>query len=69
MNEPQEWPFAAWLDVAVRIFGLSPQSFWAMSLFDWLTLISQRTGEAKSQPLSRQGFSIMMAHFPDEEDL
>lgn len=68
MNDAPDWPFAAWLDLAVRIFGLSPQSFWTMSLFDWLTLISQRSSADNSQPINRQVFSDMMTHFPDEHD-
>ncbi len=61
----EDWPFAAWLDIAVRIFGLSPQAFWSLSLFDWLTLISQRAGEGAVQPVTRAALSDMMDQFPD----
>jgi len=68
VDDQQGWPFAAWLDVAVRIFGLTPQSFWAMSLFDWLTLISQRAGHENKQPISRKNLSEMITDFPDKNN-
>jgi len=65
MGKPRDWPFAEWLDVAVRIFGLSPQEFWAVSLSDWLTLLEQRTRGATQRPITRDDFSKMMMNFPD----
>ena len=68
MSNSPDWPFTAWLDVAVRIFGLSPQDFWTMSLLDWLTLLEQRAGCSHVKPISRQSLSQMMVNFPDENE-
>lgn len=67
MSDDTAWPFAAWLDVAVRIFGISPQVFWNMSLYDWFTLMSQRTASDTAQPINRQTFSNIMNNFPDKQ--
>jgi len=32
------WPFEAWLKIAVMQLGLSPAQFWAISLIDWFSL-------------------------------
>jgi len=42
MAETQDWPFEAWLKIAVIQLGLSPKEFWGMSLCDWFAL-TQRT--------------------------
>ena len=36
-NTP-DWPFKAWLKIAVMQLGLSPLEFWEMSLTDWFAL-------------------------------
>ena len=38
MSEAQNWPFDAWLKIAVLQLGLSPSEFWQMSVSDWLAL-------------------------------
>jgi len=38
MAETQDWPFEAWLKIAVMQLGLSPKEFWEMSLCDWFAL-------------------------------
>ncbi len=55
------WPFDLWLKTAVRGFGLSPIEFWAMSVRDWLSLLSNQT----EQGLGRTEFSKLMGTYPD----
>ena len=38
MENNTNWPFEAWLKVAVLQLGLSPEDFWKMSLKDWFAL-------------------------------
>lgn len=33
-----DWPYEAWLKIAVMQLGLSPQDFWQMSVMDWFAL-------------------------------
>ncbi len=33
-----EWPFDAWLKLAVSVYHISPRAFWQMSVRDWLAL-------------------------------
>lgn len=58
------WPFDAWLNLAVTRFGLPPREFWAMSVKDWLTL----TAPTNPQGLSRDGFAALSARYPDETE-
>jgi len=46
MMDKPDWPFDAWLKIAVMQLGLSPAQFWNMSLIDWFTLTQ------KSAPLA-----------------
>ena len=66
MSRNNDWPFDVWLDVAVRIYGLSPQDFWAMSLRDWLSLLSQTDARKSARPLNRNSLSGLMTDFPDK---
>jgi len=38
MKTDVDWPFEAWLKIAVFQLGLSPKAFWEMSLKDWFAL-------------------------------
>ena len=38
MKKPNDWPFEAWLKIAVMQLGLSPSEFWQISLIDWLAI-------------------------------
>jgi len=62
------WPFQIWLELAVRVYGLSPQQFWQMSLSDWLSLLSQSTQRASMRPLKRGALSDLINQFPDKEE-
>jgi len=66
MKPKSKWPFDVWLDLAVRIYGLSPQEFWATSLSDWLRLLSQAPSRKSSMPLNRNNLSGLMTQFPDK---
>ena len=46
MGETQEWPFEAWLKIAVLQLGLSPQAFWEISLCDWFALSKSSVTQA-----------------------
>lgn len=50
MIPPPNWPFDAWLKIAVMQLGLSPRDFWALSLTDWFLL----TRPAHEVGLSRE---------------
>lgn len=41
--EPKDWPFEAWLKLAVIRMGLTPREFWALSLTDWFALTRSQT--------------------------
>jgi len=58
----EDWPFEAWLTLALRGFGLAPDAFWAMSLRDWLSVT--RTDGA--QAMRREELSALCLKFPDE---
>lgn len=62
MSTESQWPFEAWLSLAVRGFRLSPQQFWDMSLRDWLTLT--RADEARA--MTADELSDLQIMFPDE---
>ena len=38
MENETNWPFDAWLKIAVLQLRLSPEDFWKMSLKDWFAL-------------------------------
>lgn len=38
MTDKTNWPFDAWLKIAVMQLGFSPKEFWQMSLIDWFAL-------------------------------
>lgn len=38
MTDNEDWPFDAWLKIAVMQLGLSAEAFWKMSLIDWFAL-------------------------------
>lgn len=65
MEKPTEWPFLAWLNLAVRVFGLTPTEFWNLSVLDWLTLLSYAEGRMISQPMNRHKLSDLISNFPD----
>ncbi len=56
------WPFEAWLRLAVKGFRLSPDEFWEMSLRDWLTL----TRTEQTPCLNAQDLEALLIQFPDE---
>ncbi|WP_371396206.1 phage tail assembly chaperone [Fretibacter rubidus] len=60
-----DWPFEAWLKLAVGRYGLSPQEFWSISVKDWLTL----TAPTERQALNREGFAALSARYPDIKDM
>ena len=66
MKDAADWPFDVWLDIAVRIFGISPRDFWDMNLNDWLTLLSQAKGRTGLRPMNRHKLSGLMTVFPDK---
>lgn len=45
MKNEADWPFEAWLKIAVMQLGLSPEAFWKMSLGDWFSLTHIRAPE------------------------
>ena len=57
-----DWPLDTWLKLAVRNFGLSPESFWAMSVRDWLVL----SGTDNTQAVGRPDLHKLMKIYPDE---
>lgn len=62
MSAENNWPFEAWLRLAVRGFRLSPQQFWDMSLRDWLILTRSETVPT----MSADELSQLHKRFPDE---
>ena len=38
MSGNTDWPFDAWLKMAVMQLGLTPRDFWEFSLIDWFAL-------------------------------
>ena len=50
MENEADWPFEAWLKIAVMQMGLSPRDFWEMSLTDWFAL----TQRSASKPMSQK---------------
>lgn len=62
--DKHDWPFQAWLWMAVIRFGLTPAEFWAISLTDWLTLLQPQDGGG----MRRETFADLMAKHPDKED-
>ena len=55
MTPPPNWPFEAWLKIAVMQLGLSPRDFWSLSLSDWFLL----TRPARYIGLSRKALLKM----------
>ncbi|MDB2438391.1 phage tail assembly chaperone [Hellea sp.] len=53
MTDRPDWPFEAWLKIAVMQLGLSPSEFWNMSLIDWfaLTQASAPLAMRKADPI------------------
>lgn len=49
MTESKNWPFEAWLKIAVCQLGLTPQAFWEMSLTDWFSLTQSGAAQAMSK--------------------
>jgi len=49
MMDKTDWPFEAWLKIAVLQLGLSPAQFWEMSLLDWFALIQNSAPSAMSK--------------------
>lgn len=47
--DKQDWPFDAWLKLAVLQLGLTPAEFWALSLIDWFAL----TRKSNSAPMNK----------------
>ena len=68
MNKADEWPFVLWLDIAVRILGLSPQEYWSMSLYDWLNILRVNEDRLHSTPLPRDQLMGTTNQFPDNEE-
>jgi len=62
MSADNNWPFEAWLRLAVGGFRLSPQQFWDMSLRDWLALTRAET----TQAMSADELRALHIKFPDE---
>ena len=61
-----KWPFEQWLDIAVRLYGLTPSEFWQMSLYDWLCLMDHSLSRnEKNSPMLRSDFSKLSELFPD----
>ncbi len=48
-TENKDWPFEAWLKIALIQLGLSPRDFWAMSLADWFALTRSKDGPRLTQ--------------------
>lgn len=57
-----DWPFDAWLKLAVRGYRLTPAAFWEMSLCDWLCLTKANAPDA----LSRDDLAALIQSYPDE---
>ena len=55
VTPPPNWPFEAWLKIAVMQLGLSPRDFWSLSLSDWFLL----TRPARNIGLSRKALLKM----------
>lgn len=68
MDENNDWPFVQWLDLSVRVLGISPQDFWTMSLYDWLNILRLNVERRTSTPLHRDQLIGMMTSFPDSEE-
>jgi len=43
------WPFEAWLKIAVMQLGITPKEFWKISLIDWFALTRQSAPQAMRQ--------------------
>lgn len=61
-KKPSNWPFEAWLRLAVLHMKISPESFWDMPVRDWFWLcrVSQK------QSVSWDDFQGLFEQFPDE---
>lgn len=46
MENDANWPFEAWLKIAVLQLGISPEDFWKMSLRDWFALTRSTAPQA-----------------------
>ncbi len=49
MNGNTNWPFDAWLKMAVMQLGLTPRDFWEMSLIDWFALTKTSSTHAMNK--------------------
>ena len=67
MEKSPEWPFSTWLDLAVRVFGLTPKEFWELTLLDWLMLLSQTESRMTARPMNRHKLSDLISSFPDRK--
>ena len=56
------FPFDSWLRLSVTVFHLSPQAFWAMSVRDWLVLVTPQAPD-----ISAKDIRELMKHYPDKE--
>lgn len=61
---PPDWPFDAWLRLAVSAYRLTPQAFWTLSVRDWLVL----TRTQSTPSLDRTAFEKLQAAYPDIGD-
>lgn len=50
MTDKIDWPFDAWLKIAVLQMGLSPKAFWETSLTDWFAM----TQSSVPKPMSKR---------------
>lgn len=58
----QNWPFEAWLKLAVIHMKISPENFWGMPVRDWLWLCRA----SQKQAVSLTDFQSLFDQFPDE---
>ncbi len=49
VNKNQNWPFQAWLKIAVFQLGLTPTEFWTLPLTDWFALTQGGQSEAMNK--------------------
>ena len=63
MSEPTNWPFKAWLRLAVLQMGQTAESFWSMDVIDWFTLCKRQGVKA----MSPAEFEDLQKQFPDQE--
>jgi uncharacterized phage protein (TIGR02216 family) len=47
---------------AVRVLGLSPEAFWALSLAEWRALTASHQS---AKPLARRDLDALLSRYPD----